>query len=248
MSSKFSRFLSLLFVDKYNCIVCDRELKGETRHRICNSCFVTMEPIGNRGCLKCGRTLVSEGEYCIDCKNREMAFDRAVSPFNYGGAASLLITKLKFGGKRYIAEPMAKFMTDRLLEAELAADVVIPVPLHPNRKKQRGFNQSELLAEVIAEGLRLPLDVTSVIREKDTLASSGLSGGRTAREENVKDAFAVKEKEKIKGKTVLIVDDVLTTGTTANVLSQALKKAGAKSVYALTFATTREKEPIQQDF
>ena len=238
----------MLFVDKYNCIVCDRELPIVPRYRICNRCYATMEVIGERGCLKCGRMMVSEGEYCMDCKTREMVFDRAFSPLAYTGAASSLITRLKFGGKRFLAEPMAKWMTDRLLEFAGPVDVVIPVPLHVNRKKERGFNHSELLAETIAEGLRLPIDTTSVYREKDTLASSALEGGRTAREENMKDAFKMREPRSVKDKTVLVVDDVLTTGTTANQLAETLKKAGAKKVYVLTFATTREKPPIQQDF
>lgn len=238
----------MLFVDKYNCIVCDRELPVVPRYRICNRCYSLMEVIGDRACLKCGRMMVSEGDYCMDCKNREMDFDRAFSPLAYTGSAASLVTRLKFGGKRFLAEPMAKWMTDRFLEAGVAVDLVIPVPLHANRKKERGFNQSELLAETIAEGLRLPLDTTAVFREKDTLASSALEGGRTAREENMKDAFKMRDPQKVKDKTVLVVDDVLTTGTTANQMTQTLKRAGAKKVYVLTFATTREKPPIQQDF
>ena len=142
---------------------------------------------------------------------------------------------------------MAKQMTDRFLEEEKAVDAVIPVPLHPNRQKQRGYNQSELLARVIASDLRLPIDLASLRREKDTLASSSLQGGRAAREENLKDAFKVTDAEKVKGKTLLLVDDVLTTGTTANQAAKVLKQAGAKAVYVLTFASTREKPPIQAD-
>ncbi|MBO7390717.1 MAG: ComF family protein, partial [Clostridia bacterium] len=145
-------------------------------------------------------------------------------------------------------EPMAKWMTDRFLELEVAADVVLPVPLHPNRRKERGYNQSELLAEIVAESLSLPLDLTSVVREKDTLASSGLEGGRKAREENMKDAFRLVSKESIAGKTVLVVDDVITTGTTSSFLAEVLKKGGAKKVYVVTFASTREKPPIQEGY
>ena len=94
----------------------------------------------------------------------------------------------------------------------------------------------------------MPLDLTSIRREKDTLASSSLKGGRTAREENLKDAFKVDDPAAVKGKVVLLVDDVLTTGTTANQASKVLKGAGAKAVYVLTFASTREKPPIQEDF
>lgn len=247
MSSKFSKFLSLLFVDEHNCVVCDRELPKPSRYRICNKCYALLEVIGDKGCLKCGRMMVSEGDYCLDCQNREMEFDRAFAPLAYNGAAVALVTKLKFHGRKYLAQGMAKQMTDRFLEEEKAVDAVIPVPLHPNRQKQRGYNQSELLARVIASDLRLPIDLASLRREKDTLASSSLQGGRAAREENLKDAFKVTDAEKVKGKTILLVDDVLTTGTTANQAAKVLKQAGAKAVYVLTFASTREKPPIQAD-
>ena len=239
--------LSFLFVKEYNCIVCDRELPRLSRYGICNHCYALLEVIGERHCLKCGKMLFSEEQYCLDCQNHEKVFDRAVAPLVYSGEAASLVMNLKFHGKKYLAETMAKFMIDKALTEELVADVVIPVPLHPNRKKERGFNQSELLAEEIAKALGLPLDVASARRVKDTLVSSKLQGGRKAREENMKDAFEVTDKAAIKGKTVLVVDDVLTTGTTANELSSALKKAGAKRVYVLTFATTREKPPIQAD-
>lgn len=247
MSSKLSRFLSILFVKDYNCIVCGRELAKTVRWRICNSCYAKTEVIGDRACLKCGKMLYSEEDYCLACQNYERGFDRAIAPVCYSGSVPGIIMNLKFHGKKYLAEPMAKWMTDKALEAEIAPDLVMPVPLHPNRKKERGFNQSELLAEVIAEGLKLPLDLTTAVRVKDTAASSSLQGGRSAREENLKDAFSITDKEKVKGKTVLVVDDVLTTGTTASELSKVLKKAGAKSVIVLTFATTREKPPIQED-
>ena len=247
MNFSFSRFLSFLFVDEHNCVVCDRELPKPSRYRLCNKCYAMLEVIGDRACLKCGRMMVSEGDYCLDCQNHEMEFDRAFSPLAYNGAAVMMVTKLKFHNKKYLATGMANQMTDRFLEEELAADVIVPVPLHPNRQKERGYNQSELLADVIAKSLRLPLDKTSLRREKDTLASSSLQGGRSAREENLKDAFAVTGDAEVKGKTVLLVDDVLTTGTTANQATKALKNAGAKAVYVLTFASVKEKPPIQAD-
>ena len=247
MKTDFSRLLSFLFVKDYNCIVCGRELPGKTRYRTCNLCYATMEVIEDHACLKCGKRLFSEEEYCLDCQNHEKTFDRAFAPLCYAGAAASLVMNLKFHGRKYLADAMAKYMTDKFLSVGLTADVVVPVPLHPNRLKERGFNQSELLAKEIASSLALPLDKESVVRVKDTLVSSKLSGGRKAREENMKDAFEIVDKEKVKGKTILLVDDVLTTGTTANELSAVLRKAGAKRIYVLTFATTREKPPIQAD-
>ena len=248
MNTKLRGWLSRLFVKDYNCIVCGRELAAPGRYRLCSPCYVLMEVIGERTCLKCGKMLFAEEQYCLDCQNNERSFDRALAPFAYSGSAATLVRRLKFGRQRYLADAMANLMTDKLLEAEILADVVIPVPLSSQRQKERGFNQSELLGEVIANGLKLPLDLTSVRRVKDTLASSGLTGGRRAREENMKGAFVVTDKAAIKGNVVLAVDDVLTTGATMNELSETLKKAGAKKVVALTFATTSEKPPIQEGY
>ena len=248
MNTKLSRWLSLLFVKDYNCIVCGRELSKPGRYRICNPCFVLLEHIGEHACLKCGKLLFAEEQYCLDCQNHEKVFDRALAPLSYAGAAASLVQRLKFRRQKYLAEPMANLMTDKLLDSELVADVVLPVPLSPKRRKERGYNQSELLGEVIAKALKLPLDLSSTRRVKETLASSGLTGGRAAREENMKDAFEVVDRDAIKGKIVLAVDDVLTTGTTMNELAKTLKKAGAKRVIGLTFATTSEKPPIQEGY
>ena len=249
MSSKLSRLLSFLFVSEHNCLVCDRELPRPTRYRLCSLCYATaFEVIEEKCCLKCGKMLLSEENYCLDCQNHDKHFDRALSPVTYTGAGSSLVTGLKFRGTKYYAEPMAKWMIDRFLSEEIAADLVIPVPLHPHRKKERGYNQSELLAEVIASSLLLPLDLTSVVREKDTLPSTGLTGGRTAREENLKGAFRLTSREGISGKSILLVDDVITTGATTSEIASILKKGGAKKVYVLTFASTREKPPIQEGY
>lgn len=227
--------------------MCGRELPKTNRYTICNDCYVKQEVIGENACLKCGKMLFSEEQYCLACQNYEREFDRAFAPLCYSGGAAMTVMNLKFHGKRYLAKPMAKWMTDKFLETGLTAEVVVPVPLHAKRRKQRGFNQSELLAAEIAESLALPLDHSCVARVKDTLVSSKLTGGRKAREENMKDAFSVLNKEAVKDKRVLVVDDVLTTGTTANELAKELRKAGAKKIYVLTFATTREKPPIQED-
>ena len=246
MNSKLSRFLSFLFVKDYNCIVCGRELPRPSRYLTCNDCYVKMEIVDDRFCLKCGRKLHGEEDYCLDCQNNEMRFDRAFSPVVYAGAAANLVMNLKFHNMRYLAEPMAAYMTDRFLKEGVAADVVMPVPLHPKRKKERGYNQSELLAKEIAKMLGLSLLTDAAERVKDTLPSTKLEGGRKAREENIRNAFVIKNKEAVKNKTVLVVDDVLTTGATASELSHALKKSGAAKAYVLTFASTRERAPVER--
>ncbi len=235
--------LKFLFPTDFNCLLCGRELREKSRYGLCSNCYQKQEAI-ERGCLKCGKMLTAEAEYCSECQNTERVFDRAIAPFVYSGAISNFVMDLKFNNKRYLAEYMAKIMTDKLLREEIAADLLLPVPLHKNREKKRGYNQSALLGKEIATRLNLPYMPFVAERTKDTLTSSTLEGGRKAREENMKDAFVIKDPSAVKNKVVLVVDDVLTTGATADELSRALKKAGAKRVYVLTFASTREKKPI----
>ena len=244
---KFSlrRLLSGLFVSDYACLICGRELDGKTRYNVCSNCYQKQEYI-ERGCLKCGKLLVTEAEYCLDCQQNEKSYDVAVAPFVYSAAIPNLVMDLKFNNKRYLAPYMARFMTDKFLEKGLTASFVLPVPLHKKRERKRGFNQSALLGEEIAKGLNLPYLPQVASRIKDTLTSSTLEGGRKAREENMKDAFVINEPSAVKNKAVLVVDDVLTTGSTSGELARALKKAGATRVLVLTFATTKEKPPIQK--
>ena len=118
---------------------------------------------------------------------------------------------------------------------ELAeAEVVMPVPLFPKRNRTRGYNQSELLAENFAPLVGLPLDSKSLVRIKNTISQTTL--GRVGRLANMKGVFAYKNQEPIKGKTVLLIDDVATTGATLEGCAEALKAAGAKKVMAYTFA------------
>ena len=247
MKGKFAEVLSHLFIDRYNCIVCDRELPAPTPHRTCNACYHKMEIIEDGFCLKCGVKLFGEEEYCLDCQNHEKHFDRAMAPVSYSGSAARLVQDLKFRNKRYLAKPLARYMVDRFLTENIPVDLVIPVPLHEKRRKERGYNQSELLAAEISRSIGVPMDASSAERVKDTLPSTQLEGGRKAREENIEGAFVLKEKEAVKNKVVLIVDDVLTTGATSSELANVIKKAGAAKVYALTFAATREKPPIQRE-
>ncbi len=245
MKDKISRLLSFLFVKDYNCIVCGRELPAKNGYLTCTNCYQKLELIQGDRCLKCGKKLFGEGEYCLDCEEHEKSFDRAFAPVSYVGAAAALVMAFKFENKRYLASPLARYMTDCLLQEGIAPEVIVPVPLHEKREKERGYNQSELLAKEISSSLGVPLAAKATARVKETLTSSLLTGGREAREANVKGAFVVREPALVKGKCVLLVDDVLTTGATSSELAGVLRKAGASKVYVLTFATTKEKPPLQ---
>ena len=105
MPKWLEKLLPFLFVKDYNCIVCGRELAHPTAEHTCSSCYVKMEFIGEDACRKCGRKLVAEEEYCLDCQKNEMHFDRAVAPLSYTGSAAMLVRKLKFHNRRFLPPP-----------------------------------------------------------------------------------------------------------------------------------------------
>jgi ComF family protein len=121
-----------------------------------------------------------------------------------------------------------------LLQEAIAVDVVLPVPLHPRRRRQRGFNQSELLARILAERIGLDLDTRSLIRSRNTPQQTR-AHNRDQREQNLRDAFRCRRPDSIAARRILLVDDVLTTGATARECARTLKAAGAAEVVALSF-------------
>ena len=147
-----------------------------------------------------------------------------------------LVHALKYGGADYLAREMGCLMAVRFCKyPELsAAEIVMPVPLFPKRRRKRGYNQSALLARWLAEETGLMYDETSLARTRDTVSQTKL--GRKGRLANMTGAFACKNPAAVKGKVILLVDDVATTGATLEGCAAALKAAGAKKVFAYTFA------------
>ena len=143
---------------------------------------------------------------------------------------------LKYQGADYVASYMGDVMAHRfgMLPELTGVNLVIPVPLFPARLKKRGYNQSKLLARAFCQKTGLTLDTQSLVRVRDTGSQTKL--GRPERVKNMSGAFAVKNPAAVKGKTVLLIDDVATTGSTLEACAQALRMAGAKRVLAFTFA------------
>lgn len=238
--------IDAVFVDKFNCIACDEELRDITKYGICKSCREKLEPSGDRICQKCGKKMNNEAKYCLTCQNYDQAFDIARSSFVYDGIAKKLVHGLKFGGKKYVAKYLAEFYVDAYFYYEMSADVVVAVPISKKRRKERAFNQAEEIAKVVAE--RLGIDhVASALEKTKELLPQEAFGGKE-RIENVKGAFSLgKNKDLIKGKRVLLIDDILTTGATASAASLELKKV-AREVSALVFASPINKiESVTKD-
>jgi ComF family protein len=224
------------------CRICDALLTSARRVPICESCLFSFERLPSIVCEICGRPLAGlaqkEGEplLCPACKDRTYAFERARSFAVYEGPVVRAILLLKFEQ----IEPLGARFAERLAELVnaggdvLAADVVVPVPLHRQRERERGYNQAALLSKPLAKRLRLPHKAVLLMRTRARPDKQVLS--LEERWESVRGAFATRPGSQVDNLRVLLVDDVLTTGATLDACARALRDAGAKSVVALTVA------------
>jgi len=218
---------------------CGRPSDRPDRH-ICSSCFAALPFLETGGeCVRCGRPVPAPTRHdfvCESCQTDPPAFERARSALRYAFAAAELVQSFKYRRALQLTEDFGD-----LLEATLRAkfdtaaiDLVMPVPLHPHRLRERGFNQSELLAETLARRINRRLDTRSFIRRRDTEHQARSNG--VARRANLHAAFAVRHPEFVRGRTALLVDDVMTTGATLSACAQTLRDGGAARVWCLTLA------------
>lgn len=226
--------LAALFPSR--CAACAASLARPLRGPLCEPCWRSLPR--HRGPLcACGVPLgASAGGRCGRCRRGSPAIEHGLSLGPYEGALRTLVHELKYRGRRRVAERLAELL---LADVEAGAvlqggAVLVPVPLHPRRLAARGFNQSELLALALARRARLRVRPRVLVRRKDTPPQTGLSAA--ARRRNVAGAFAVRQRAPIQARTVVLVDDVLTTGATARACAGALRLAGARAVHLLTIA------------
>lgn len=193
-------------------------------------------------CMGCGDKSGFEGEWLCPACRRTLAkswkgafpdpkLDGSAAAYLYAGPAGSVVRFMKYGGVR----GLSGIMTEEMIRAwnqvlPAAVDMVVPVPMHPKRLRERGFNQSETLAVAVAERLGLPCE-NALIRTRNTVQQAVLSG--KARKKNLKNAFCAENS--VEGKWVLLVDDVYTTGTTAHECAAALRAAGARYVSYLAY-------------
>lgn len=205
---------------------------------LCPRCRAKMAPLAGGLCPGCGGVLEpEEGELCRGCRASPPPFDLARSYTAYLGAAREMVLAFKYARRPGLARAMAGLMApwaaEKLAEAG-GFDVLVPVPLHPKRLRERGYNQAALLARRIAGALKMPVDYTGLARVKPTAPQTGLEVD--ARFKNVKGAFRLLGKEPFGSKRVALVDDVLTSGATAAECAKTLKQGLARRVVVLTFA------------
>ncbi|MDH3972875.1 MAG: ComF family protein [Deltaproteobacteria bacterium] len=227
----YHSFIDLLLPP--SCPLCRKNLD---KYEICNGCLKGFEPVKSPCCTICGIPFISrEGadHPCGSCITDKPHFDEAASLYLYGGELAEAIKRLKYSNKTSLASPLAELLCCHSFMAS-SFDNLVAVPLHKSRLRERGFNQSQLLASSLAEKCSKKRSSFLLERIRDTPPQVGMK--RARRLENVKNAFAVRKGASVEGKSILLVDDVYTTGATVMECSRVLKKAGAKEVKVLTLA------------
>ncbi len=226
---KFYKFL--IKSNIFHCPVC-----GEKNHscfnRLCKNCRSKLKFVPQNSCYSCGGELDGALALCTKClKEKKRAYLRGITLMPYGEFNRELILSYKQGGKTELARFFARLMANKIRRENLDFDIICAVPLHWTKKFSRGFNQSELLAELIAKNLNKIFEPKAITRIKKGLAQKELKS--SDRHKNLRGAFRA-DPNKVKGKKVLLVDDIFTTGATLDNTAIALKKAGASLVYVIS--------------
>ena len=200
----------------------------------CPQCWGAMEWLGNSGCQTCGLPLAAtEAEQCGRCLADPPKLDRMRAAVAYDDRSRSIVLRLKYGRKVALARTMARYMAP-LNEAGRGETLVMPVPLHRRRLWSRGFNQSGLIARQLAKSWGYPFEAGLLRRMKPTRPLKGMSHGQ--RRKAVAGAFGVADPDRIRGREIILVDDVLTSGSTAEACARALRKAGAARVELICWA------------
>jgi ComF family protein len=215
--------LALDFVLPPTCGVC-----GTAGSFLCARCRAALPVAAPPRCRRCWR--IGDRPVCAACRDSPLAGAR--SAYVFDGGARALVHALKYDSMRALAAPMGELLADAFEADPFPVDLVLPVPLHGRRQRRRGFNQSELLGRAVARRASLELDITSLRRVRNTAPQVQVRDPRR-RAQNVQGAFRCDER--VNGRRVLLVDDVLTTGVTLRECARTLRRSGAASVWALTF-------------
>lgn len=223
------------------CLLCDEP--SDTSLAICVACEAELPWLGDH-CLCCALPLTGSGyaagECCAQCDQRPPAFSQVITAWTYEFVVDRLITRFKHHQQwplgKLLAELQGQYLQHRFDEGLPRPDALLPVPLARQRLRQRGFNQSAMLANWLGEQLQLPVQARQLLRTRDTPSQQGLSA--KARKQNLQGAFSLADSHWVQGKHLALVDDVLTTGTTAQSIAQLLTDAGARRVDVYCLART----------
>lgn len=203
------------------CALCDARCPGA----VCGACETKLELVDGEACRRCGAAIL--GRACGECRGREFVFARAAALGHYVGTFRGLVLRFKLGGQWHLARDLGRRLADRVLAAGLPAEVVVPVPMRKWAILGRGYNPAEELADQVAAALRRPF-ARALRKVRATKPQATLP--LPERSTNPAGAYAVRKPASVRGRAALLVDDVLTTGATANECAKALLRAGASEV------------------
>lgn len=226
-----NKFWSIFYPIK--CPVCGKLLGGK-RIACCEACRKDLPVITGARCYRCGKPLQDEEqEYCMDCRKRQHFYTKGLALWTYNAHLKQVIYRFKYKNHRVYASYFGRELVRHHYRELLGwqADMLVPVPLHQKRRRQRGFNQATLLAGEIARCIKVPVREDVVVRVRNTTPQKKLNDKE--RQKNLKSAFKIKENS-VKLKKIILVDDIYTTGTTVDAIAQLLEQAGAAKIYVLT--------------
>ena len=230
----FNKITEYIFPLTHTCNSCGREIfSGEYFCKECEESIIYNDKII---CNHCGRRTFNEENYCHSCAGRETYFERARSAYVYAPPISTMILRLKYENQKYLAKIFAKQLSFVYFKSFMCCDAVTFTPMTKQREEERGYNQAEVLADEFCKIVGLPIVKDVLIKTKETARQATISNAKERRE-NLKGSFKAVNKDKIKNKNILLIDDVMTTGATVEALCEVLIKAGAKSVTVLTVAS-----------
>lgn len=225
-----------------DCAACGAPLADDPIPHFCASCWETIPSPPQARCVRCDRpfaspaaTAYSPNHACHSCAKHPPSYTKAWTLYPYLPPLQDAICLYKYRGKIALAAPLARLMIDRLPPLD-HVDLVMPVPLHVQRLREREFNQSLLLADPISRHLNAPLSYTNLVRVAPSPAQTTLS--RKERLRNLRGAFALHRPELIEEKRILLIDDVFTTGATVNECAKILRKSGSGDVFVVTLGRT----------
>ncbi len=220
--------IALNFLFPQKCIGCGKE--GDF---ICYSCRSLLPRIMPPLCPRCGRPQPS-GILCSSCVSWQAEIDGIRSPFRFDGVIRQAIHQLKYQNLRALSAPLGQLLNDYLVANPVPGEVLVPVPLHRKRLRERGYNQSRLLVKELSKLTNLPVVDDCLIRQRHSPPQVKTSTA-AERQSNVAKAFACRD-ERLRDKQVLLIDDVSTSGATLDACATALKAAGATSIWGLVLA------------
>ena len=241
--------MSLIYPPDIYCLSCGKPVDPGHAYSLCEECLNRITWANRKNCRVCGKPLESwyPADLCSECLVSSRYFERGVVCFLYTGGARNMIIDLKYHGKIYIARVLGKILADKIRYEDLDFDICVPVPMYAAKEKERGYNQAELIARYAMKALEKPLASHGLVRIRPTAPMNTLNVRE--RKKNLEKAFAVEAAvaEQIRGRTVLLVDDIYTTGTTMNECARELRKAGAAHVYIAAMASGRNQRKLPEE-